>query len=410
MTVTTSAAYRQSIRLADGRELIYYDREPGVDRTAPDERSDLPPATPSSQVRWDPLFEEHVVIADHRQARTYRPPTSACPLCPSRPGRPTEVPSHEYDVVVFENRFPAFAALQQPVDPPPGFEHLIVPGRGRCEVVCFSSRHDTSFADLSAADARAVIDALADRTAALSALDDIEYIFCFENRGDEIGVTLSHPHGQIYGYPFVPPRFARAGRAAQRHRAGTGNCLQCRQLDQELTAGDRIIRATDRWVAYVPFAARWPYQVRLVPRQHVADLPALNGDDRAALVDVYQEVLRRFNRLFDQPAPYIAAWLQAPTRTFRDCWHLALEVFTIRRAADRLKYLAGAESAAATWINDIAPEVAADKLRASADHRQQRRGGLNGTTEHRRLGNTDESDPAGKGIPTRPRPRAPAPI
>jgi UDPglucose--hexose-1-phosphate uridylyltransferase len=112
-----------------------------------------------------------------------------------------------------------------------------------------------------------------------------------------------------------------------------------------------------------------PYQVRLVPRQHVADLPALDGDDRAALADVYQDVLRRFYRLFDQPAPYIAAWLQAPTRTFRDCWHLAVEVFTIRRASYRLKYLAGAESATATWINDIALELAADKLRALTDCR-----------------------------------------
>jgi UDPglucose--hexose-1-phosphate uridylyltransferase len=365
MTTLARTTHRQSIRLADGRELIYYDHQPGLDRSAADQRADLPTLAAASEVRWDPLFEEHAIIAGHRQARTHQPPSTACPLCPTVPGRASEIPATEYQVVVFENRFPAFAP--GPSAPaPPGFEHLVRRGSGRCEVVCFSSDHNTCFADLPPDDAALVLDVLADRTAVLAARHGIEYVFCFENRGSEIGVTLPHPHGQIYAYPMVPPRFVRAGQAAWRHRERTGRCVQCEMLETELGARDRVVRETDDWVAYVPFAARWPYQVRVVPRQHMPDLPALDADARASLADVYQDVLRRFDRLFDRPAPYIAAWLQAPVREFRGCWHFAVEVFTIRRASDRLKYLAGAESAAGTWINDIAPEVAAVRLRANA--------------------------------------------
>jgi UDPglucose--hexose-1-phosphate uridylyltransferase len=350
--------------LADGRELFYYDREPGHDRSAADQRTDLPPAETSSQMRWNPLFRDYAVVAGHRQARTYRPPDDLCPLCPSTADRHTEIPAPDYEVAVFENRFPSFSlastALVPLVDEPP---FRSAPAAGRCDVMCFTSDHGGAFSRLSPEHARTVIDAWADRTAALSRIDTIEYVFCFENRGEEIGVTLSHPHGQIYGYPFVPPRFFRVAEAFRRHRERTGHCLQCELLEAELKADLRIVTQSEQWVAYVPFAARWPYEVRVVPRSHVADLPALDDAARNDLARVYLDVLRRFDRLFDTPAPYIAGWQQAPVRQNRDGWHLAAEIFTIRRAAGKLKYLAGSESGAAVWINDIAPEDAAQRLR-----------------------------------------------
>jgi UDPglucose--hexose-1-phosphate uridylyltransferase len=358
---------RCATRLADGRELIYFDHGPGLDRSAPDKRTGLDLAPPVSQVRWDPLFEEYAVVAGHRNTRTYRPPEGQCPLCPSRDGQHTEIPAEDYEVAVFENRFPAFSMGASAVADTTADRHFAyAPAAGRCEVVCFTSDHDASFAGLPACRARTVIDAWADRTQALSAIDSIRYVFCFENRGEDIGVTMTHPHGQIYGYPFVPPRFARAGAAAQRHHDTTGRCLQCDQLADELAAGTRIVEETAHWVAYVPFAARWPYELRVVPREHVADLPGLDEEQRDGLAAIYLGVLRRFDRLFGVPAPYIAAWLQAPARQFRSGWHLAGEVFTIRRAQDRLKYLAGAESSAATWINDIPAEIAAARLREAA--------------------------------------------
>lgn len=359
---------RQDARLADGRELFYYDSWPGQDRSAPDLRADLSAVSTSSEVRWNPLFREYSVIAGHRQSRTYKPPADLCPLDPSRDGKLTEIPASDYEVAVFENRFPSLslqAAGTVPLVDAPPFQSG--PGDGRCEVVCFSSRHDDSFAQLSPARVRTVIDAWADRTEALGSLDSIDYVLCFENRGEEIGVTLSHPHGQIYGYPFVPPRFFRAAEAASRFRERTGECIQCRLLSAELDARVRIVTASEHWVAYVPFAARWPYEVRVVPREHLPDLPALPDALRQDLATMYRDVLRRFDLLFDAPAPYIASWQQAPVRQGREVWHLAAEIFTIRRAPGKLKYLAGSESAAGIWINDVTPEAAAARLRG--DHR-----------------------------------------
>jgi UDPglucose--hexose-1-phosphate uridylyltransferase len=355
---------RSAARLADGREIFYYDRAPGADRTTADRRTDLAPTATSSQMRWNSLFRDYSVIAGHRQTRTYMPPADLCPLDPSRDGKLTEIPAADYEVVVFENRFPSFALSSVDtvplLDEPP---FRSGPGAGRCEVVCFTSEHRGSFSGLSAEQARTVIDAWADRTSELGAIDSIEYIFCFENRGEEIGVTLSHPHGQIYGYPFVPPRFYRVGESLHRHREKFGTCLQCELLEAELKAEIRVVSQSEHWVSHVPFAARWPYEVRIVPREHVPDLPALSDEQRDDLARMYLDALRRFDALFDGSVPYIAGWQQAPARRERDLWHVAAEIFTIRRAPGKLKYLAGSESAAAVWINDVSPEDAAERLR-----------------------------------------------
>jgi UDPglucose--hexose-1-phosphate uridylyltransferase len=357
---------RHDRHLADGRDLFYFDRLTGKDRSAVDQRTDLPETSTTSQVRWNPLLRDYAVIASHRQSRTYHPPPDLCPLCPSRNGNHTEIPATDYEVAVFENRFPSFSLRSADtvplVDAAP---FRSGPGAGRCEVVCFTSDHDKAFAALSPAHARTVVDAWADRTAALGAVDSIDYVFCFENRGAEIGVTLSHPHGQIYGYPFVPPRFYKMGEALRHHRERTGRCMQCDLLHAEVEAATRVVCESRDWVGYVPFAARWPYEVRLVPRRHLPDLPALTDAERDDLAEIYLVVLRAFDRLFDTPAPYISGWQQAPVRQDRDAWHLGAEIFTIRRAPGKLKYLAGSESAAGVWINDVAPEDAADRLRTA---------------------------------------------
>jgi len=371
------ATRRSAIRLADGRELLYYYRSTGEsDYEASDQRTDLPVAVTTSEVRWDPIFRDYAVIASHRQARTYRPPADSCPLCPSRPGMSTEIPAADYEVVVFENRFPSFARqAEEYVEATAESVFRSVHGDGRCEVVCFTSNHDQSFSQLEPERARTVIDAWADRTTELSKIPSIDYVFCFENRGEEIGVTLSHPHGQIYGFPFVPPRFLRASESVNQYHEQTGQCLQCVILAAELEAEVRVVVQTDHWVAYVPYAARWPYEVRIVPRVHVPDLPALSPDQRDDLARIYLDVLQRFDALFDTPAPYIAGWQQAPVRLTRELWHLSAEVFTIRRAPGKLKYLAGTESGAGIWINDITPEGAADRLRAASPRRSADVGG-----------------------------------
>jgi UDPglucose--hexose-1-phosphate uridylyltransferase len=364
-------AVRSTIELADGRELLYFDDAPGADRSGADTR-DLPQTAGTSQIRWDPLYAEWAVIAGHRQARTYKPPKHDCPLCPTRPGHASEIPAADYDVVVFENRFPSLSEdARDNVPAVTDGDFISRAGAGRCEVVCFTSDHNTSFGHLPPSRVRTVLDAWVDRTRALSAIPEAEYVYCFENRGEEIGVTLSHPHGQIYAYPFVPPRTATAVQVAEAFYAEHGESLQSRLLKQELSDGRRVVTETEHFVAHVPFAARWPYEVNIVPRRQVPDLPALSETELDDLAVIYLDVLGRFDRLFTTPAPYIAGWQQSPMRQGREAWHLSASIFTTRRSNHKLKYLAGSESGAGVWINDIPPEVAAERLRSGRHHHEK---------------------------------------
>jgi UDPglucose--hexose-1-phosphate uridylyltransferase len=356
---------KSSARLADGREILFYDEDGSVTREVTDRR-DLPVTATRSEIRYDPLLEEWVAIASHRQSRTFLPPADQCPLCPTRDGRLTEIPAPDYDVVVFENRFPSFAlglSADGPADALTGLGPRR-PANGRCEVVCFTAEHDRAFAELTPQRVRTVVHTWADRTLDLAALPAVEQVFCFENRGEEIGVTLSHPHGQIYGYPFVTPRTRRMLDAARRYELRTGG----RNLFDDVVAaerddGRRVVAAGSHWVAFVPAAAHWPFEVHLYPLRRVPDLPALSDAERDDFASVYLEVLRRFDGLFDLRMPYVAGWHQAPVRIDRDLAALHLELFTIRRAPDKLKYLAGSESGMDVFVNDVPPERAAELLR-----------------------------------------------
>ncbi|MFI7081892.1 MULTISPECIES: galactose-1-phosphate uridylyltransferase [unclassified Micromonospora] len=355
---------RTAIRLADGRELIYFDERDDAVRDQPDRR-DLPPPPPASQLRYDPLTDEWVALAVHRQTRIFLPSAAQCPLCPSTDEWFSEIPAPDYDVAVFENRFPALSGnvVDEPTEMTPFT--AVRPGQGRCEVVCFTDDHDGSFAGLPPRRVRTVLDALADRTAALGELPGVEQVFCFENRGVEIGVTLHHPHGQIYAFPFVTPRTRSLLGAARRHAERTGGRnLYADVLAAERAAGERVVAGNEHWTAYVPAAARWPFEVHLAPHRPVPDIPALSEAERDAFGPLYLDLLRRFDGLFDAPMPYIAAWHQAPVRVDRELGHLHLQLFSVRRAADKLKYLAGTESAMGVFSNDIAPEQAAARLRA----------------------------------------------
>jgi UDPglucose--hexose-1-phosphate uridylyltransferase len=356
--VEESGVKKTSTRLADGRELIYYDLRDDTVRDAVDRRP-LDRTVTTSEIRRDPLLGDSVAVASHRQGRTYHPPADECPLCPTRGDRLSEIPDSSYDVAVFENRFPSLAG-----------------DSGRCEVVCFTPDHDASFADLTPEQARLVLDAWTDRTAELSHLPSVEQVFCFENRGAEIGVTLGHPHGQIYAYPFTTPRTALMLRSLAAHQEATGGeNLFDAVLEREL-AGERVVLEGEHWAAFVPYAAHWPYEVHLYPKRRVPDLLALDEAARTEFPQVYLELLKRFDRIFGEgepPTPYIAAWHQAPFGTLeefdgvtRDDFALHLELFTIRRTSGKLKFLAGSESGMNVFINDVPPERAAERLREVA--------------------------------------------
>jgi UDPglucose--hexose-1-phosphate uridylyltransferase len=357
---------KSAVTLADGRELFYYGESAQWAASFPD----LRPAARievSSQLRYDPLLGEWVIVAGHRQDRTFLPQADHCPLDPSAPGRLTEIPAPGYEVAVFENRFPALSGQGKPAVAADDSSLLATrPGNGRCEVVCFTSDHTASFADLTPAQAALVLAAWTDRSAALAAMPGVEQVYCFENRGPEIGVTLAHPHGQIYAFPFVTPRTSRMLATVGEYQRQTGRNLFDDVVSAEVADGSRIVTEGEHWVSFVPHAARWPYEAHLYPRQRTGDLQGLDDAQREEFCVLYLDLLRRFDRLFGTPAPYISAWHQAPAGAGRPDFALHLELFTIRRAPGKLKYLAGTESGMGAVSTDIPPEAAAVALRQAA--------------------------------------------
>ena len=351
---------KHATTLADGRDLIYYDDHNttlGPDRAADARHLDPRPTT--ATMRQDVLTGEWISIASARQNRVFLPPADQDPLAPATPGNPSEVPSN-YDVAVFENRSPSFGPLLG--EPYTDLGDIRI-GRsldsiGRCEVVCFSPEHEGSFGTLTPFRARTVIEAWADRTAALSAMPGIQQVFPFENRGEAIGVTLLHPHGQIYAYPYVTPRTTRLLDSIDRFDGD----LFASILESE-RGSDRVVLEGEHWTAFVPFAARWPIEVHMLPHRHVPDFAATNDVERDELATLYLRLLRGIDKLYDTPTPYIAAWHQAPVAVGRDDIRLMLQVTSPRRAEHKLKYLAGSEAAMGAWIGDVTPEASASFIR-----------------------------------------------
>jgi UDPglucose--hexose-1-phosphate uridylyltransferase len=363
-------AKRQHL-MADGRELIYFDDADTLlsPEREPDARV-LEDRPETATMRQDPLTGDWISIAAARQSRVFLPPADRDPLAPASASNPSEVPD-DYDVVVFENRSPSFGPATGEAYPLADLDSIglgrSLPAIGRCEVVCFSPNSTGSFGSLTDSRARTIIEAWADRTAALSAMSGVREVFPFENRGEAIGVTLHHPHGQIYAYPYITPRTQRLLDAVDRFDGD----LFASILEFE-SQSDRVLMQGEHWIAFVPYAARWPIEVHVLPLRHVPDFAETNDDERAELASMYPRLLRGLDALYDSPTPYIAAWHQAPVDIGRDRIRMMLQLTSPRRAADRLKFLAGSEAAMGAWIGDVIPETTAAALREAIERADSR--------------------------------------
>ena len=349
--------------LMDGRTIRYYDTA-GQVRNAEDQRpAETQPAI--GEMRLDVLTNEWVVMAAHRQGRVFLPPKELNPLAPSRPGFLTEIPESDYEVVVFDNRSPSLRAPEGSISLPNElhFETPPIPAAGKCEVVCYTANYDASFKDLSTHQIRTVMEAWRDRVSELSTLDYIQHIAPFENRGEEVGVTLSHPHGQIYAYPYLPPRTTTMLRVAQAHKERTGRVLMDDIIAREIKDQVRIVAQNEEWIAYVPYASRYPFEIHLAPKRPVPDLAALDEKASDLFAPIAKEILLRLDGVFDMKMAYIAAWHQAPVRVGRDLLRLHWQITSVRRAPGKLKYLAGSESAFGSFMMDLWPEQSAQQLR-----------------------------------------------
>ena len=354
--------FKRVLTKPDGRQLVLYGRTAipeGLNAPSPSNARHAP----NGHLRWHPLRGEWIAYATHRQHRTFLPPADFNPLAPSSdPANPTEMPAGDYDVAVFENLFPALSP--HATDAP----DIIVPtaaATGVCEVVVFTQDSQTSLGRLPLERIELIMEVLGDRYLELGARPDVQYVFPFENRGVEVGVTLHHPHGQIYGYPFVPPLPERELALQRKHYEQKGTGLFEELIQRELTDGSRMLYAGELAVAFVPVCARYPYEVWVAPRRAAASFADLSADERRDLARALKIVILKFDTLWQRPFPYILAFHQAPTdgQAHPEA-HLHGEFYPAYRMPGRLKYLAGSEIGAGVFTADTVPEEKAAELQA----------------------------------------------
>lgn len=280
------------------------------------------------------------------------------------------MPRESYEIAVFENKFPSFTPGPAEPEEPGTALTPTAPGRGICEVVLYSDDHDTTLAAMSEKRLRQLVEVWADRYEVLGAREEVSYVFIFENKGEAIGVTLHHPHGQIYGYPFVPPRPEKELEAARDYRSqNEGRCLHCDLISQEHEDGRRIVAKGEHFTAFIPFYAHYPYEVHLYARRCAPSIAELDARERRDLANVLKQLLSGYDALFGFSLPYVMVMHQAPTDggEYEGSAHFHIEFYPPNRTAEKLKYLAGSEQGAGTYIMDSLPEKTALTLRTAVE-------------------------------------------
>ena len=353
--------FKRSLTKPDGRRLWLYSRRPisgSIEAPSP-----VTEATrKSAHLRWHPLRGEWVAYASHRQGRTFLPPAEFSPLASTVPGgHPTEVPSGDYDVAVFENLFPTLTA--DPGDPPTSIVET-TPALGAAEVVVFTQDARATLGFLPLAHLELVFEVWADRYVELGARPDVHYVFPFENRGVEVGVTLHHPHGQIYAYPFIPPIPARELSQQLAHFDAHGTGLLQSIVAAEIADDRRVLYKGPAAIAFMPAFARYSYEVWVSPRDVHPSVATLDAAARADMARALKTVLLKFDRLWQKPFPYVMVFHQAPTDgAAHPEAHLHIEFYPAYRMPGRLKYLAGSELGTGMFTADTLPEEKAAELR-----------------------------------------------
>ncbi len=355
--------HRLELAKPDGRRLTLYGRvplDPGLAAPSPFRE----PLGAEPHLRWHPLRGEWVTYAAYRQGRTYLPPPEYNPLAVTTdPAHPTELPAGDWDVAVFDNRFPSLAP-PLPGTAPPALVVPTAPADGACEVVVFTQDPQSSLAHLPLDHLGLLVQVWADRTQRLAARGGIAYVLPFENRGAEVGVTLHHPHGQVYAYPVLPPVPARMQEVARTHHARHGRGPLADLVEAELREGTRLLYEGPHAVAFVPVCARYPYEAWVAPIRAVESFAHLSDEVRSDLARALKTVLLKFDGLWQRPMPYLMAWYQAPTDGQpHPEWHAHAQLYPPYRTRDRLKYLAGTEIGAGFFAMDALPEDKARELR-----------------------------------------------
>jgi len=285
-------------------------------------------------------------------------PEGWCPFCPGS----GKVPDN-YDCYIYPNDFAAFS-----IPPPePAIQgddfYRVARSHGKCDVVLYSPDHNTSLPQLSLDHLVKLVQLWRKRFTELKATSGIRYVLIFENKGAVIGVTMPHPHGQIYAFPFIPPRLAREIEAARAHLRAKRRCLFCDILKKERHDGRRIVAENEAFTAFVPFYARWPYEIHIFARRHLGTLDQFRASEERGLAEILKWVTLKYDNLYQISFPYMMLMHQAPTRGSFPYFHFHIEFYPPHRSKEKLKYLAGVETGAGTFLNDSLAEEKAAELR-----------------------------------------------
>jgi len=311
-----------------------------------------------TELRWNPTVREWVSTASHRQGRPQMP-KDWCPFCPGS-GR---VPDH-YDVHIYPNDFAAFSIpAPEPAIKGDDF-YKVRPCHGKCDVVLYHPDHHTSLPQLSVDHIVKLVRLWRKRFLELKALPGIRYVLIFENKGAVIGVTMPHPHGQIYAFPLIPPRLEKELSAARAHKRTHGRCLYCDILKKERRDGRRIVAENRDFTAFIPFYARWPFEIHVFSRRHLGTLEDFRPSEERSLAEMLKWVTLKYDNLYNMSFPYMMVLHQAPTRGKHPYFHFHIEFYPPHRSKEKLKYLASVESGSGTFLNDSLAEEKAAELRA----------------------------------------------
>lgn len=311
-----------------------------------------------AELRWHPLLNDWVMIASHRQARPQMP-KDWCPFCPGSGKVPDEFEVFEYD-----NDFPALSYTPPAPDDVATNFFQVAPAYGKCEVILYSSGHTVTVPELSDVHMEKLVNLWCERFSVLSSNPKIKYVFIFENRGDVVGVTMPHPHGQIYAYPFLPKKLALEHENSKQYMIENLKCLFCDMLENEIKEDKRIIFRNEHFTVFLPFYTEYPYGVYIMSNEHKQYITEFTQEQRKTLAVTIRDTAGTLDHLFDYPFPYMMCMHNAPVNSGAvENFHFHIEFFPPMRSADKQKFNASSETGAWAHCNPTCPEDAAEELR-----------------------------------------------
>ena len=314
-----------------------------------------------AELRKHPLTNDWIMIASHRQGRPQMP-KDYCPFCPGS----GKVPE-QFDVYKYDNDFPALSPNPPEPDPVATAFFETAPAYGKCEVILYSPEHTVTLPELPTAHIKKLVDLWAERYEALRADEKVKYVFIFENRGEVVGVTMPHPHGQIYAYPFLPKKLELEIENARKYKEEKQHCLFCDMLQAEKDFGERIIFSNEHFTVFLPFFTEYPYGVYIQSNRHITNIAAFNEEERTALAATLRRTTGMLDSLFDYKFPYMMCMYNEPVNgpDAADCFHFHIAFYPPMRSADKVKFNASSETGAWAHCNPTCPEEKAEELRAA---------------------------------------------